>query len=236
MCRMSKPPKNARRLPSVIAEQVAGLACVPAEEQELFCDGLCDSVAEVWRLDRRAVSLKPGRALTEAAAAARTLNEAVCSLKKADRKWVDRLVASNPQLNNEKRLFGSAEPFQIDELHQTVFLLAYLFNTAIGKSTPVLAGTATLPTKRGPKKVPTKPAFHNFVWRLLTNTDEAGGKKLSLDKNKNQKEGSLVRALDILRPYLPSNSKRPKSASRDPTKNKNTTIESAAPFAREWPH
>jgi hypothetical protein len=85
-----------------------------------------------------------------------------------------------------------------------VFLLAYLFRTAIGKSPPFLAGTATLPTKRGSKKGAVKdPTFHKLVWSLLTSTDEAGGKQLSLDKNRNQKEGTLVRALGILRDHLP---------------------------------
>jgi hypothetical protein len=201
---MPKPPKHSRRLPRGIAEQLAGLACVPDGERELFCDWLRDSVAEVWRQTRRASS-KPGPALIKAAATAQTLNEAVCSLNKVDRNWIDRLVAHDPRLYYEKRLLGSTEPFQPDELHQTVFLLAYLFNTAIGKSPPFLAGTATLPAKRGPKKGAVKdPTFYKFVWGLLTSTDEAGGKTLSLDKNKNQKEGTLVRALDILRRYLPS--------------------------------
>ena len=183
--------------------QVAGLARVPDAEWEPFCDWLCDTVAEIWRQHGHAVSSKRGRALAKAAAAARTLNEAVCSLNKLDRKCIDKLVARDPRLKYEKRLFGSTEPFQIDELHQTVFLLAYLFNTAVDKSPPLMAGMARLPTQRGSKKGTTKdPKFHNFVWRLLFGTSEAGG-KLSLNKNKNEKEGTLVRTLDTLRNYLP---------------------------------
>jgi hypothetical protein len=150
------------------------------------------------------VSSQPGPPLIKAAEAAQTLNEAVCSLSKVDRNWVDELVARDPRLHYEKRLLNSTEPFQTDELIMTVWLLAYLFNTAIGKSPPFLAGTATLSTKRGPKKGTVKdPIFHKFVWSLLTSIDEAGGKQLSLDKNRNQKEGTLVRALDSLRDYLP---------------------------------
>ena len=86
-----------------------------------------------------------------------------------------------------------------------MFLLDHLFSTAVRKGPPPMAGVATLPTERGPKKGTVKdPAFHNFVWDLLGSVAEADGKKLSLNKNKNEKEGSLIRALDILRPYLPS--------------------------------
>ena len=204
-CSMSKPPTPTQRaLLRDVAEQVADLARVPDGEREQFWDWISEIVAEVWSQGRRAAASKPGRALLKAAKAAQALNEAVCSLNKTDRNWVARVAANDLRLSQEQRLRIAKEPFEIDELNQTVHLLECLFKTAIGKSPPFVAGAATLTTKRGPKKGGVKdPTFHNFVWDLLTCTDEAGG-QLSLDKNKNQKEGSLVRALDILRPYLPS--------------------------------
>ena len=82
-----------------------------------------------------------------------TLNEAVCSLNKVDREWVDRLVAHDLKLYQEKRrLGGSTEPFQKDELQQTVIKLDHLFSTAVGKVQPPMAGVATLPTKPGRKR------------------------------------------------------------------------------------
>ena len=195
----NSPPELARA-----TEVVAGLAYVPTQQHPLFCDWLCYCVQMVGENPTRAVSSKPSRALIKAAEAAQTLNEAVCSLNKVDRKWVDELVAHDPRLCYEERLLRSTEGFQTDQLHRTVFLLDYLFNTVIGKSPPILSGTARLSMVSGPKKGTVKnPTFHNFVWSLLTGTAEFGG-RLSLNKNRNEKEGTLVRALDILRDYLPS--------------------------------
>ena len=80
-------------LPEDVALYVAERARIPAEEVPLFCDAICESVQRVWETDRRAISSKPGQALLRAAEAARTFNEAFCSLNKDDREWVERLVA-----------------------------------------------------------------------------------------------------------------------------------------------
>jgi len=200
---MPKPPTHPPVLPRDVALRVAGLARVPAQECEPFCDSVCHSVQMVWEQDRRSVSSKPrpGRALVQAAQAARALDEAVCSLNKEDREWVDRLVANHAWLAQEERLRDSTEPFQINELHRTVWLLSFLFNTAVGRSSPVLAGTATLHNQRGRRRGTVKDmTFEVFVRHLLLSAAEAGG-DLTLDKN--FKKGTLIDALNILRPYIP---------------------------------
>ncbi len=67
-------------LPEDVALQVAKLAGVSPGEIPPFCDAIRETVQSVRETDRRAISSKPGRALFKAAAAARTLNEAFCSL------------------------------------------------------------------------------------------------------------------------------------------------------------
>src|SRR4051812_21287049 len=140
------------------ALRVAILARVHNNERGPFCDAICAGVKTIWDQDRRAVSSKPGRkaagaaprravsskpgpALIKAAGAARALNEAVCTLSKQDRKWVDGIAARHPWLSNEERLLPSTDLFELDELHRTTWQLAFLLNTAIGRPSPVLAGT-----------------------------------------------------------------------------------------------
>jgi len=139
--------------------------------------------------------------LLRAAEAARTLNEAVCSLNEVDREQLDKLAAHDTLLQREKRLRGSTEPFQTDELQWTVFLLDRLFNIAVGKVPPLMVGAAALRNERGRKpKTVNNPSFHEFVWLLLSGAASAGG-ELTLDQN--FKKGTLADALNILRKHLP---------------------------------
>src|SRR5262245_12758586 len=63
----------SQQLPRHVAEQLADIARVPAQEREPFCDSVCDSVQTVLKRDRSAQLLsEPGEALKKAAHAART--------------------------------------------------------------------------------------------------------------------------------------------------------------------
>src|SRR5450759_1864833 len=104
-------------LPRDVALQVADLARVPAQEQEPFCDAVCDSVRMAWERVGGAVS-KPGPALIKAAKAARTLNEAFGSLNKTDRAWIDKLLAKGHPYAELPREF----------LPLTVWQITHLFN------------------------------------------------------------------------------------------------------------
>ena len=133
--------------------------------------------------------MKPGQALLKAAKAARTLNEAVCSLNTADCEWVESLVARNPVYQELSR-----------EFLRTVSLIDELFSTAIGKSMLSIPGTAVLRHKKGRVKGAVgNPVFENFLRHILLFTEEAGG-KLTFDKN--SKKGTLITALNVLRPHL----------------------------------
>lgn len=196
---MPKPP--IKTLPPLRDEvlRVAASASIP--DEELFCDSVCDTVKIIWQVGRRAVRSKPDTALLKAANAARTLNEAVSSLKKGDRKWVDRIAARHPWLSQEERLSGATELFRIDELNRTVWLLGFLFNTAIGKHFPPMPGMSGLRSKQGRSKGSVNDAtFQDFVFHILVAAEVAGG-DLTIDKN--QGTGSLRDALETLRPHLP---------------------------------
>jgi hypothetical protein len=198
---MLTPPTNPPSLLRDDVERVAELARIPTTEREQFCDYVCDTIEIVRKLDWRAVSSKPENALIKAAEAARALNEAVCSLEKGDREWVNTIADSHPSLSQERRIRGTTEQFEINELNQTVWLLALLFNFATNKSSPIIPGEVQIPGRRSKKSGIGKDMMFEFLLtRILTATAEAGGK---LSFNKNDGKGTLVKALKILKSHLP---------------------------------
>jgi hypothetical protein len=217
----SKPPARAggrilpSELPEHVAEDIAKLAGVPPECW-FFCDYLRDRVWSVWEWDRRAGSSEPGEALKRAAKAARTLREAVGSLNKADREWVEKLLKqdhpywSEELVNRPPGRYSLApwvpdqEP-RLGDLSVKVGALAALFSTAANQPAAEMAGSAKLRYKSGRRKGAVKDeTFHDLVFSLLSNAAEWGG-ALPLDKSKNFKKegGALAEALEMLRPYLP---------------------------------
>jgi hypothetical protein len=132
--------------------------------------------------------------LAKAFKAARTLNEAVCSLKETERERLAKLADRDQRLARHK---------WIRHPGWTVFLLDYMFSIAVGKEPPSLPGFSKLQEGRGRKRG-TMPAFHDFVWGLLSVAEEGGG-QLTLDKNRyfRTNGGTLVEALKILQPHFP---------------------------------
>jgi hypothetical protein len=182
-------------------KRVAQLARISDTEQGTFCDYLCDTVEMVWKLDRRAVSSKPGNALVKAAEAARALNEAVCSLTEEDREWVNMIADRHPSLSQEQRIRGTTALFDINELNYTIWLLATLFNFAVNRSSPLVSGKVGVPGRKSKKSgIGNDMMFEFVLQRILTATAEAGGR---LRFNRDKGTGTLVGALDILRKTLP---------------------------------
>jgi hypothetical protein len=104
-------------------------------------------------------------------------------------------------LSQEQRLRGLKKTFQVNELDQTVWLLAFLFSTAIGKPLPPMPGITGLRGKQGRSKGSVNDTvFQEFVFRILVYAAADGG-DLKIDKN--YQKGSLITALEILRPHLP---------------------------------
>ena len=197
-------------LPRDVAEWVAKIAQIPDGYWEYFCDDLVDTVRRICRRDRRAVSSKPGEALKKAAEAALALNKAFGSLTKADREWVENLLNQEPSHYRERlngrepaefSFFLHDVPEPLRSLSQTVFLVARLLSTAVGKVPPLMVGVDKLPVKRGRQKGSVEnPTFHHLVEHLLIAASLWGG-RLTLDKNFGT--GTLLEALDRLRLHLP---------------------------------
>jgi hypothetical protein len=168
--------------------KVARVADVPPEEHNQFCELVQGTVQRVWELDTRARSSKPGQALDEAARAARALHKAYLKLNKEDREWVVGFLTPNSYYGGELR-----------ELPLTIRRLAHLFSTAVGKSLPE---APALSTKKPDWRLRTvkDATFDTFLTHLFVDVAETGGK---LTFTKQGGSGTLIAALDILRPHLP---------------------------------
>ena len=191
---MSSPPTGKRpRLHKHVALEVARVADVPKEEHDQFCELVQGTVEFVWQLDRRALSSKqskPGQALLDAAQAARTLCKAFGKLNKQDREWVEGLLAKDLRYGG-----GSWE------LPLTLWRIAHLFSTAIGKSLPGATVQAASPKKPGSRQRTVKyPTFENFLTHLYVDVAETGGQ---LTFTEATRTGTVFAALDILRRHLP---------------------------------
>jgi hypothetical protein len=166
---MAKTPNRGLQLRPV-TRNVAVLAGITGDDElEPFCDYLCDTIRMVKALDRHATSSKAGRALTEAAQAALTLNRAVCSLKAPDQAWVNKVADKHPLLSRETRIRGKTRPFEINELRQSTWLLALLFSFAVNRSSPEMAGISVGSGKKAQKwGIGSNMLFEFFLRRLLT--------------------------------------------------------------------
>ena len=187
---MPNPPINPR-LDKEVALQVAELADVPSGEIDQFCELVQGTVENVWQIDKRARSSKQGQALIDAAQAARTLYKAFGKLNQQDRDWVESLLARNPWYGGRLR-----------ELPLIVWRIAHLFSTATGKSLQGGGAQEAVSPKRPDWRQRTVKdvTFENFLSHLLVDVDESGGQ---LTFTKHGGTGTLIEALDILRPHLP---------------------------------
>jgi hypothetical protein len=161
---MPSSPITSPRLHKDVALQVADVAHVPLKERDQFCELVQGTVQIVWELDRRARSSKLDQTLDEAAQAARSLHKAFSKLKQHDRDWLEYLLARNSYYSGELR-----------ELPLTVWRLAHLFSTAVGKSLPPAPVQAVSPKKRDWRQRTVKNvAFENFLTHLFVDVAETG--------------------------------------------------------------
>jgi hypothetical protein len=171
-------------LPVNVRLSIAELARIPDNDRAAFCDVIQLPVQLIWELDRRATGTKAQKALIRAAEAARALHEALANLSLDDRGWVEETWAKWP-------LYEKWLP----ALPRSVEALAHLFSVAPqGKSGP---------QKRGRRSGDVKDlSFRQFVHYLLVVTEEWCGGTLTFDKN--YESGTLIEAIKILTPYLPT--------------------------------
>jgi hypothetical protein len=127
--------------------------------------------------------------LIKAAKAAQTLDEAVWSLTQQDREWVDHILTSQPQ----------REAGKIRDLRATISNLSLVFSSAIGRPYPHPRRTVGYHLARRSPRIKDN-RFEELVFSLLRAADGASGK---FTFNKNSQTGTLVDALETLRPHLP---------------------------------
>jgi hypothetical protein len=183
---MSKAPtRTPHVLPINVARQLASLAGVPAREQEVFYEDISGSFERIWQRDRRAVSSKPGLALVKAAWAATTLQQEFHRLSPQDREQVDNIKSSSMA-------------YEIS-LEPTITKLAVVFNHALGRPSEWLALPRVF-RRRQVRFTVKNQMLRELVFSLLSAAHDNYG-QFTLDKNR--QSGTLLKALDILRPYLP---------------------------------
>jgi hypothetical protein len=186
----SAPINQTPRLSKDVAMQVADLARIPTEERDQFCELVQGTVEIVWQLDRRARSSKPSQAMDEAAQAARSLHKAFLKLNKEDRERLDSLLAPNSYYTGRLR-----------ELPLTVWRLAHLFSTAVGKSLSAAVQDVSTRKRDWRQRTVKDVTFENFISHLLVDVSETGG---YLTFTKSGGTGTLIAALGILRDHLPA--------------------------------
>jgi hypothetical protein len=181
-------------LPRDIGLKIAELAGVPAAEREDCADALRGLVWTTSGSDSRSLPTKPSPALRQAADAARALQAAVCDLSVNDHEWVQRFTYyDEPHVQELVRT-----------LPRTISRLTTLLGIAIGRYrySPLDVVDPTEPLKRGRRPGSfNDPAFHRVVDDVLFCVFAFGG-KLTLDKN--FEGGTLIAALNELRPYVPA--------------------------------
>jgi hypothetical protein len=180
-----KPPTPTPGvLPSNVVRRLATLARVPAIEQGMFHEQFSRSFALTWQR-ARTVSSKPGSALVKAARAATTLQQEFHRLSPQDRERVDNIKSSSMA-------------YEIS-LEPTITKLAVVFNHAIGRPSEWLALPRVF-RRRQVRFTVKNQMLRELVFSLLSAAHDNYG-QFTLDKNR--ESGTLLKALDILRPYLP---------------------------------
>jgi hypothetical protein len=158
----SLPTDKPPRLHKDVALNLARIANVPPEEHDQFCELVQGTVQRVWELDRRGRPSKSGQALDEAAQASRALHKAYLKLNKEDREWLEGFLTPNSHYMGKLR-----------ELPLTLWRLAHLFSTAVGKSLPE---TPISPKQRDWRQRTVKDVtFESFLIHLFVDAAETGG-------------------------------------------------------------
>jgi hypothetical protein len=174
------------------AQRIAKLAEVPALHQHEFSERIIEIVMAFRKRHRSPEWGKPGGLLTEAADAARRLQDTFYRMNEWDRAWIEHVQQS------EQLLFAD----RINDLGSTISQIVVLLHAALGRSPPVPRHIAKMSAKLLEGKSPKirDQMLRELVFGLLAAATRTDG-KLSFDMNK--ESGTLAVALRILRDHLP---------------------------------
>jgi hypothetical protein len=193
-----------RKVPRDAALELARLAEIPDHEIESFCDAISHTVDEVWQKDHRGISPRRSAGLVAAAKAALALNRAVCNLNKRDRKWLGHILKkgelvswSTSRADDIDRRAGRPIPVVLSIDEQVWAIASDLSTTAGLLGPPPWPGIANhRPRISSVKDI----SFSLVVRRLRSWATECRGR---FTYNKRYQSGSLLLALEVLRPHLP---------------------------------
>jgi hypothetical protein len=177
---------------NLAAQGIAKLAKVPVHYQHEFSERIIEIVMALRKRHRSPEWGKPGGLLTEAADAARRLQDTFYRMNKRDRAWVEHVKQSAQPL--------FAHP--INDLGTTIYQIVKLLDAALGRTSPLPRHIAKMSAKLLGGKLPKirDQMLRELVFGLLSTATSTGG-KLSFDMNK--ESGTLAVALGILRDHLP---------------------------------
>jgi hypothetical protein len=187
-------------LPDDVLERLADLGHVPATQRECFFESVRMNVQTACELDglgRLGLANKRGESLAHAALA---LYDVIGNLNERERSSIERILEGKAKfifhrISNEEINEG------INGLEEAAYQLALLFSLVTGRPRPRVPSQPPDPPVAGRKSGTVEHwAFQNFVSDLLISTTAANGR---LTLSRTYRTGSLIKAIDVLKPYLP---------------------------------
>jgi hypothetical protein len=176
---------------NLVVQKIAKLAKVSKHYRHEFSERIVKIVMDLRKPHRSPDWGKPGGLLTEAADAARRLQDTFYRMNQRDRDWVEHVKQSQLQF----------VVWKIDDLGSAIWQIVLLLDAALGRLAPVPPHIA----KMNAKLVGELPEIRDrklreLVFGLLAAASDANGK---LTFNMNKESGTLADALRLLRDHLP---------------------------------
>ena len=198
---MTEPlePRHGRDMPypasyrlDLVVQEIAKLAKVPKHSRREFSERIVEIVKGLRKPHRSPEWGKPGGLLTEAADAARRLQDTFDRMNKRDRAWVEHVKQSQLQF----------VAWDINDLGWTISQIVLLLDAALGRPAPVPPHIAKMSAALLGRKLPKirDQMLRELVFGLLSAATSTGG-KLTFDKN--EESAALANALRLLRDHLP---------------------------------
>ena len=193
--------QSAPPVPDDVLERLAGLGHVPATEREFFFESVRMNVQTACELDglgRLGFANRRGQRLAHAALA---LYDLIGNLNERERSLIERILEGKAKfifhrISNEEINEG------INGLEEAAYQIALLSSLVTSRPRPRLPSQPPDPPVAGRRSGTVEHwAFQNFLYDLLISTTEANGR---LTLRREYKSGSLIEAMNALKPYLPA--------------------------------
>jgi hypothetical protein len=201
---MSKKKRALKPPPKAVLRELADLLEVPEVKRNFHYNEILGNVRDTCELKELSDGLtkeKSAKMLRSALA----LQETLWDLNRREAEFIDKMLYSKSAfLLNRISADGTAG------LREIAHQLALLFSLLSGKAAPRWPSEGPVRRRRGKSPGGRRPGsitnsiFQDFVTQLWISTRVAGG-KLSLAKSpvSGKPQGSLLKAIEMLKPYLP---------------------------------